>query len=207
MFNKETKKQIMSDLNISQDLIKSSKLINPGNTVKIILKDGTEIIRYHHTNIVTKNPDNTYILNSGGWKTKTTKSKINEHAPINMWQEKGVWYFNGICFYDGIKINSEGKLLSKKIDVDLKKLAKKKAKIKKFSQLVFKDMPLPSGGDCWICKFNPSKQCLESHIKENYLHGTLIYNALKKAGHNDQSVGYYYHSEDLRDRVQQYVYK
>jgi hypothetical protein len=211
--NKETKKQIMSDFD-KTDEIKKSIVINSGNTVEITLNDGTEIIRYHHTNVITKHPNGNYTLNSGGYKTMTTKARINEHVPINLYQEKGLWYFDGKkSFYDGVVVDSEGKIVSAEKNVNVKKIVNLKKQIKDFSLLVLKDMPLPSSGDCFLCRRTTEDKELSgndhllSHIKENYLHGSLIVNALKAGGHGDNSIGFYYNVPRLRDQVQQRIYK
>ena len=62
------------------------------NTVHYIRPDGCEVWRLHHTDIVTKRPDGLYVLNSGGWRTSTTKDRINAYAPVRLYQHKHEWF-------------------------------------------------------------------------------------------------------------------
>ena len=56
-------------------------------------RDGADIvIIYHSTAIIRYRPDGTFVLNSGGWKTVTTKSNLNQYSDCNVWQDKRVWY-------------------------------------------------------------------------------------------------------------------
>ena len=56
---------------------KEAKII-ANNTVEYIKPDGTKVIRLHHTDILEFPPRGGVIFNSGGWKTVTTKSRMNE---------------------------------------------------------------------------------------------------------------------------------
>src|SRR5947207_166547 len=49
-------------------------------------------IRYHDTDIVTILPDDTYVLNSGGYRTATTKQRIAALAPGRLYQKDFTWY-------------------------------------------------------------------------------------------------------------------
>jgi len=80
------------------------------NTLEII-KDNVRIIRYYDTNILTfKN--NTITLNSGGWETSSTKRRINEHLPsdVYIFTKNYEWFINIknkiMPFMDGMKIKS-----------------------------------------------------------------------------------------------------
>ncbi len=66
-------------------------------------------IRLHATYVLTINKDGTYILNSGGWNTHTTKKVINKYSPVKIYQKDFVWYLqdtNKVEFYDGIIVGS-----------------------------------------------------------------------------------------------------
>ncbi len=69
----------------------SSKLI-ARNTIKAVYPDGTTIIRYMDTNVVTIHPDKSVTLNSGGFVTKTTKSRIEENTHLRIYQKNSIWY-------------------------------------------------------------------------------------------------------------------
>ena len=74
-------------------------------------------IRYHDTDIVTIRPDNTYVLNSGGYRTVTTKQRIASLAPGCLYQKNNIWLLGGFAsddgktyeFYDGIRIDKNGR--------------------------------------------------------------------------------------------------
>jgi hypothetical protein len=42
--------------------------------------DGTLTVTYHATDVVTVRPDGVIILNTGGWKTATTRTRMNQAA-------------------------------------------------------------------------------------------------------------------------------
>ena len=76
--------------------------------------DGNIHIRYQDTDVVIFKADGTIVLNSGGWRTATTKSRIN--AAINaygwyLYQEKGEWYIQNknsdarYTFTDGMEVS------------------------------------------------------------------------------------------------------
>lgn len=49
-------------------------------------------VRLHGTHVVTIHADGRYTLNSGGWRTATTKSRINDYAPARLSQRRGEWF-------------------------------------------------------------------------------------------------------------------
>lgn len=69
-------------------------------------------VRLHQTDVVTMHPDGTYTLDSGGWKTTTTKDRINRYAPHSLYAEKQEWWYraNGIRyrFQDGMVVTLTG---------------------------------------------------------------------------------------------------
>lgn len=176
------------------------------NTIKAEYPDGSIIVRYWDTDVVTINPDKSVILTSGGFMTPTTKKRIEEFTRLRIRQENSIWYVirnihagypmtnDGLpLFYDGIHISDTGEILSgirlnpektiKRFKKDLVKLANKITK--ENIQDYFKD----TGGDCLICKFDLSagkvtSDHLISHVQEGYMHGSLIWLCLKTAGHN-----------------------
>lgn len=182
---KRTKKEIMKGI----DSEKSRIVAN--NTIEYF-KNGNRNIRLHDTDIISFFEDGSYILNSGGWRTHTTKERINRFVPgLRLHQEKGIWYVNGEVFYDGIHFTDDHVLKSNPIPDPIKANAKIKRKIAKFVKQIddIKEIPIPNAGDCWICSmFGPDKTCLESHLDENYLHGSLIVNALRDKGYKDDQL-------------------
>lgn len=64
------------------------------NTYGEILSDGSVGILLHGTYVVKIHPDNSATLNSGGWRTATTKDRINTYSPVKIFQDKYQWYYS-----------------------------------------------------------------------------------------------------------------
>lgn len=86
---------------------------------KIRHEDGETIIRLYNTDVVRFNHQRV-VLDSGGHKTATTKTRMNQAAsqynlPYKVWCRKGAWcvtIYNPVMnvdldFYDGIWIDLE----------------------------------------------------------------------------------------------------
>ena len=181
------------------------------NTVEYQTPEGKRVVRLHKTNIIEFLHRNGDIrLNSGGWQTVTTKERLNRFLPgLRIYSDRGVWmvsnggdFDNGVAFYDGMILRSGRVPLPTKQDEQRKRgTLRLKARIKRFvNQLDKMDtLPEPSLGDCLYCQMNISGGVntktanpghLASHItvKENYLHGSLLYNALAWAGYRVESI-------------------
>lgn len=158
-------------------------------------------IKLHDTEIVKLYPDYAQLY-TGGWYTMTTKDRINTYALCNVSQVNNIWYIGDFLFYEGIKIDYTGNIISakklagkveaqnKKIKVKIKNfvaLAKKKLKAKKIAT--------PSGGDCWYCVMRTQKKetwgdvskndHLLGHMREKYIVPALVYNAIIEAGYGN----------------------
>ena len=66
-------------------------------TIKTWHDDGTIMIRYHDTDVATKTPAGTVILNAGGWYTQTTKKRIN--AALGEWATGWYLYQKNFTWY------------------------------------------------------------------------------------------------------------
>lgn len=76
------------------------------NTVAFIELDGTVSIQLHSTKVVQIHPDDTVTLNSGGWRTSTTKNRINKYSPVKVYQRNHEWFLEGgTPFEDGIVVS------------------------------------------------------------------------------------------------------
>lgn len=87
------------------------ELRKKGNT-SIKNENSIITVRFHETDIITHDTKNkTIILDSGGWRTPTTKNRINQYLSENniglgIFQKKGKWYIaQDLEFFDNIKIN------------------------------------------------------------------------------------------------------
>ena len=211
--SKQTKREMMQDV---ENVVGARIVAN--NTVEYNTTNGSRVIRLHNTNIVMFLKDGRVVLNSGGWKTATTKERINRYLPdgVNLWQERGAWYVgkrweknDSSLFYDGMKLRN-GKVVSPRAKYNrnvvlLKSIAKYCKALKELPSL-----PDINPGDCWHCMMRvdgtdtplgdamKDTDHLHSHLKEMYIHGSLIWNALVFAGY--QKPEYILHM-NLRESV------
>lgn len=73
-------------------------------------------VRLHATDVVILHPDGSYTLDSGGWRTVTTKDRINHYAPGTVSSDKGSWYYypeygnwtRRYPFADGMTVHADG---------------------------------------------------------------------------------------------------
>lgn len=164
------------------------------------------IVRLHETDIATIT-HSTMILNSGGYKTQTTKDRLNKiiYYPLRIIQEEGIWFiatgYNDLFktpFRDNILIyENNGSPYIRELrsdntnllhDIKLRKAIKKYAK-GFITALVSGEVYKPDNGDCWYCLMRCTHNNvplgeetnnidhLESHIDENYFVPSLFYRA------------------------------
>lgn len=127
------------------------------NTYLEPLDAQTVAVRLHQTNVVLIHSNGTYTLNSGGWKTITTKARINEYSPARLYSENNVWYVGETGYTDGMKVDSTGGLVSGGHSGHSQAILKRRLDkmvlkyVKGFCEWVAenKDLPVPSGGDAW----------------------------------------------------------
>lgn len=164
-------------------------------------------IRLHDTDVPTFFPDGRIVVTSGGWRTSTTKGRINAYLPSGfyIWQRSGLWYWahsgGSLLFADGDVIKN-GKLKPQAKDNDEKSAKQLRARINKYARLCSDQVPLPKPGhsDCFYCQMvvsdgdkkgqslgDASKDVshLELHIDEGYVVPSLVFNALKERGCTD----------------------
>ena len=191
---------------------KESKIID-SNTVKYVRPDGVTVIRLHRTDILTFPKRGGVIFNSGGWKTKITKERMNSYQhEAQIIQDKGLWYISSTYhaawnkdewtpFFDGIKVKDARIVNPKKTanNKDKKLLKLISGYCKEIRNM--EELPMPSPGDCWYCSMKTQdgesmgdsfndKDHLLNHLKEKYVHGSLIVNALEWAGYHDSAIAY-----------------
>lgn len=218
---RESMKEILNGVNVKPG---TKPRLVARSTVRYTDTDGNDCFRFHHTDVVKVNRKGAVILNSGGWRTSTTKGRIAAFAPgLGVYQKGGLWYVNrngeSVPFYDGIRIDPGKPLPGSGAD----KAREEKALAKSILKFVRKldsmpEVPTPSNGDCWLCWLKAPKPVernalqftdntaadteagepldnvdhLREHIREGYLHGSLIVNAMRWAGYSDTGIGHYY---------------
>ena len=176
-------------------------------TILHSLDNGDIAVRYHETDVVTYHTDESVTLDSGGWRTPTTKTRINDYNPwsfIRVYQDKGLWHVanqenqQGFPFADGMRVSRDGKVAySEGAPPDTegeKQLQKQILKYaREFGEAVMDGLvPIPSGGDCWICMIEGGSNTdhLMSHMEESYFVPRLLYNAFQ-----EMNVGNLYYSD------------
>lgn len=85
-----------------------------GRATTIVRTDGGIGVQYHRTLVAFKRLDGTVVLHSGGWRTATTKLRMNQFAnqfcagAYNVYQKDYNWYVstkNGdVEFFDGMEV-------------------------------------------------------------------------------------------------------
>lgn len=87
-----------------------------GNTYLREAAFGVMAVTFHNTPILNLWANGLVTLSSGGFRTATTKARLSEFGPVNVWQEKGQWYCggNGVRwpFKDGIEFHVDGGIVS-----------------------------------------------------------------------------------------------
>lgn len=184
------------------------------HTRLVRVSDDAIAIRQHETEIVTLHRDNTYELNSGGWRTVTTKARMNEFTPFRIFSKRGVWYvgpswYDTTEFFDGIMLTSDGKVLN---PPDPKIIEARKAERKEMLALINKyvkgyvnelkqGMPTPDAGDCWLCSMfhDDSESHFLSHFEEEYYVPSLAVNALRERGYKDIGILLHLNAHDEVD--------
>ena len=163
--------------------------------------DGTIVITLHKTNIVTMDVKGNIILTSGGWKTSTTKNRLNNiiGSFAHIHQEKGQWYIGQrgsgqvVPFEDEMELTIRRLVPSKRSNNAGKKqdILRKRVKqyVKEFiTALREGKIDPPSEADCWYCYFQKDGKSLGdatnnhehilNHVKEKYFVPSLLVNAL-----------------------------
>lgn len=189
--------------------IVSSRKCNGRSTVRYTTSDGTERIKYHDTVVLEVRKDGSIRLDSGGFRTVTTKERINTYQNIvSIWQAKGEWSVHTgeavIPFTDGMEFRKNGQLIggkraASKADAEVNRKRRVARKIARYCTALKKEIaengvPRPSNGDCFLCREAMKPTCLQSHLDEVYIHGTLVFNAVKWAGYNGEAwfrLGYF----------------
>lgn len=198
------------------------------NTIRYRTDDGDWVIQHQDTPVVTIRPNGDIVLNSGGWRTVTTKERINRYLPEGwtLFQDGGAWYLNydpwtdrstWTAFYDGIKLtrfpdgkyeiaaNDNGRAELLRIQEQTKLINRYCADLRKLDKL-----PIPDNGDCWYCLMRDVKtgetmgdllqntDHLLSHLQDRYIMASLILNALTWAGYPNPQ---FILQSDFRDSI------
>lgn len=164
----------------------SRKLAN--NTTLLRIDPSTIAVRLHSTNVITFHGDGRIVFNSGGWKTSTTKERMNSFSPAHVSQSQGTWEItiDGISanYADGITWNGHEWAGAGKDPKTAIKLARRAAKFARDYMTAFDagEVPAPGNGDCWGCLMVSKDgkapmggaDHILSHMEENYFVPSLL---------------------------------
>jgi hypothetical protein len=80
----------------SIEAFENAKTFNKGNMKVEVLLNVT-VLKLHDNEIAYRynDPEKTLSITSAGWKTNTTKERLNGLKGVNIQQKNGVWYLNG----------------------------------------------------------------------------------------------------------------
>lgn len=152
------------------------KLSGYMNTFVYILVNGTTVYRLHQTDIIKVLKNGTVVLNTDGYMTVTTASRMREifsllHLSYRTWSERGVWKFKivqgypdgwqkgAVDFVDGMMVTKKGKVILPGPAVAMQKMrVRVQAKIRKYCDLLAKKLAtgwmVPDAGDCMHCQMH-----------------------------------------------------
>jgi len=170
----------------------SRKLAN--NTTLLRINPSTIAVKLHSTNVITFHADGRIVFDSGGWKTPTTKERMNSFSPARVSQSQGTWeitiadaaanYADGIT-WTGRKWTGTGE--DPKTAV---KLTRRAAKFARDYMNAFDagEVPAPSNGDCWGCLMTAKDGTtpmggadhILSHFEEHYFVPSLLARAIER---------------------------
>jgi len=179
-----------------------------GHNTRVVKENDISIttisIKYHDTRVVVFDEFGRTVLNSGGWKTPTTKDRINAFCPAgySVSQSNNIWTLNDrirardYLFKDGLVING-GIVMGAGSESDIKEILRLKKRIRKYAAGIAAawaggKIKGPDAGDCFYCymrevnsgiplgEHNHDISHLESHMEESYYVPSLLLRAVEK---------------------------
>lgn len=171
-------------------------------------EDGSIAIRLHNTDVVTFISNGDTRLDSGGWRTPTTKDRINNYMPggWRISQSNGQWYIGkhgkgyqweeAGLFADGMLVLADGSLSGVVPLETVRENLKTRRRVQKYASsyiAAFRSgkVPAPSAGDCFFCGMRevgtnvPLGECSHNsdhlllHLEEKYYVPSLLVRALE----------------------------
>lgn len=191
-----------------------------GNTKVIENKQGGvsagDMAMFLHDNRIAYTVGGTLFITLCGWNTNTTRERLNGIDGVHVTTKNGQAYLNGYKWNGAIVIPHTFK--GNVSDTDTEKRNAMKKKIAEYSKLYVYPYAQPSGGDCWFCSMKTvngdslgdrrkDNGHLIDHIDEKYVHGSLMYNALKEYGLNDMQMGVWFSFPNMQEQVQRAIRK
>lgn len=190
----------------ARDRDKGKPVANNTRLYRCNVDDCYELV-LHSTAVVKLYDNGSVELGSGGWRTVTTKARINEFGPVMVWSDKGVWYcaYKGarnegeVPFFDGIMFDADGQCINGPTPEEWREFLSRRNKSRKavkkyiddYIAALKKGMPLPGPGDCLYCQQGIDRRDhLALHIEESYYVPSLAVVALKAKGYGPTMIHY-----------------
>lgn len=184
-------------------------------------------IRLHATDILTFHADDTITANSGGWRTVTTKDRLNSFlpAPLCVYSVDGVWTLQrrgnapGVVseFYDGMRFDRHGDMVTDVLIDSGREMKRQKREITAYvklytdariAELVADAAENGTAGDCLFCQLMTDEmgaEHLSEHIREGYTMATLAFYAVKRAGYVNPAVILHHAPDSVRRAIRKYL--
>ena len=173
----------------------------------------TIAVHYHETDVVTFHEDGPTVLNSDGWRTMTTKDRMNKYSAANLWQSKGLWYVGdapwrkegqSVLYFDSIEVSDSGVVANPPDAGETEQFEKAKKQIDRQVSAYIKgfvkhlrelgQVDTDTSGDCWYCGMRTTsgqslgdvlfgQDHLLSHLSEPYYVPSLLLNAMAERGY------------------------
>lgn len=198
-----------------------------GNNIRLQRRSDTTIaLRYHATDIVVYHADGRVQMFSGGWRTYTTKERLNTYTPTIVHQTDGEWFVrSGLwndaeasvhVFDEGITWLPDGSLTG---GLDITEATRKqdharkvRRDVRSFVNSITPDRILSAwqntAGDCLLCRVDCNSDVasvtadhLASHVEEGYFMASLAYAAIRRSRGNPDIVMSRIYGDAQRGRV------
>ena len=65
------------------------------SNTEVTLEDGCVCMYLHDNLIAIRDVNGEFFINNAGWRTPTTKERLNGFKGVHVIQRKGQWYLNG----------------------------------------------------------------------------------------------------------------
>lgn len=160
-------------------------------------------VRFHQTDVALLKADGSVTLDSGGWRTPTTKERMNM-CLRGAWvsQSKGQWYIKGKLFQDGCRLTAKGAVIGAGTPAAERAAQGERTAVTAYAKeyirkLYAGELPAPSNGDCWACLMR-SKSAdgstaaplhdtgahshIAEHVREGYYVPSLLLLACEQMG-------------------------
>lgn len=143
-----------------------------GNNTYLERRDNGDIaVRLHDTDVVRLHPDGSITLHDGGWRTVTTKDRMNHvlrSVHMNVFSDRGVWWCGTgerpVRYFDGITLRADGTVANPDEAPDFESVDERNRVVSKLIARYVREITTErlvkladeaeangTGGDCWYC--------------------------------------------------------